>query len=284
MIGALAVVCIWGETFVSSKILLQSGMQPADIFFCRFVLAYICMWILCHKHLFVQNWHHELMMAGLGVLGGSMYFLTENMALVYSTASNVAILVGTTPLVTSLLYPLFYRGERLKRKEIAGSVIAFTGMVLVVLNGQLVLHLNPLGDTLALSASLTWAFYTIIMRKVMPHYPPQLITRKVFGYGLLSIIPYFVLVHPLQHDPAIYQQPTVWINLLYLGLIASMGCYLVWNWCLKQLGPIRASNILYGQSLITMLFSAIILSERITPMAIIGAVILICGMIIADKK
>lgn len=283
-IGALMVVCIWGETFVSSKMLLQGGMMPADIFFCRFLLAYLCMWALCHKTLFVANWRHEVLLAAMGVLGGSMYFLTENMALVYSTASNVAILVGTTPLVTSLIYPLFYRKERLCRRQLLGSLIAFVGMVMVVLNGQLVLHLNPLGDMLAFSASLTWAFYTVVMRKVTPHYPSLLINRKVFGYGLLSIVPYFLFVQPLQCDVAVYAQPSVWGNLLYLGLVASMGCYLVWTWSIKRLGAIRASNILYCQCLVTMGFSAMILSERITLMAVAGALILIAGMAFADRK
>ncbi len=284
MIAAIFVVAVWGETFVSSKVLLGAGLMPADIFFFRFVMAYCCMCLFSHKRLWADNWRHELMMMALGVLGGSLYFLSENMALLYSTASNVAILVGSTPLMTALLLSLFYKEERMHGRQIVGSLIAFVGMALVVCNGQLVLHLNPRGDILALGAALTWGFYSLVMKRLSPRYDALFITRKVFAYGVLSIIPYFFLAQPLHADLNIIQQPKVWINLLYLGFIASMLCYFLWNWVLSKLGIVRATNILYLQSFFTMLVSHIVLGERITLMAISGCIILIAGMVMAVGK
>lgn len=281
---AVLVVAIWGETFVSSKVLLGAGLMPADIFFFRFVMAYVCMSIFSHNRLWADSWKHELMLFALGVLGGSLYFLSENMALMYSTASNVAILVGSTPLMTALLLSLFYKEERLHGKQIVGSVIAFVGMALVVLNGQLVLHLNPRGDVLALCAALTWGFYSLVIKKLSSVYDASFITRKVFAYGILSIIPYFFFVEPLQTDLNCLQQPKVWINLVYLGLVASMLCYYMWNWVLSRLGTVRATNIIYLQAFFTMIVSYIVLSERITLMAISGSVILILGMVMAVRK
>lgn len=283
-IVAVCVVAIWGETFVSSKVLLSSGLMPADIFFIRFVMAYLGMCIFSHKRMWANNWKHELMLLALGVLGGSLYFLSENMALLYSTASNVAILVGSTPLMTALLLSIFYKDERMHGKQIIGSIIAFVGMALVVLNGQLVLHLNPRGDMLALGAALTWGFYSLVIKRLSHVYDALFITRKVFFYGVLSIIPYFMFVEPLQTDLTIFQEPKVWINLIYLGLVASMGCYFSWNWVLSKLGTVRATNIIYLQAFFTMLISSIILDERITLMAIAGSVILIIGMVMAVKR
>lgn len=281
---AILVVAVWAETFVSSKVLLNAGLMPADIFFYRFIIAYACMWGMSHRQLCAKSIAHELLFVALGIMGGSLYFLCENMALIYSTATNVAILVGTTPLVTSLLMVCIYKDEHLNRKQVAGSLIAFVGMVLVVLNGQLVLHLNPKGDILAICASLTWGLYSIIIKRLSPHYDTRLITRKVFGYGLLTILPYFVFVEPLQIDRSILSNPVVWGNLLYLALVASMLCFVLWNWALKRLGTVRATNIIYIQSFFTMIASAVVLSERITIMAIAGTVVLILGMIWATKK
>lgn len=282
--AAVFVVAVWGETFVSSKVLLGEGLMPADIFFFRFVLAYICMSFFSHKKLWADNWHHELMFLALGILGGSLYFLSENMALLYSTASNVAILVGSTPLMTALLLSLFYKEERMHGRQIVGSVVAFVGMALVVCNGRFILHLNPQGDLLALGAALTWGFYSLVMKRLAPLYEASFITRKVFAYGLLSILPYFLLVQPLQFDLLFVSTPKVWLNLLYLGLIASMLCYYLWNWVLSRLGIVRATNILYLQSFFTMLVSHLVLGERITLMAISGSVILILGMVMAVKS
>lgn len=284
IVAAIFVVSVWGETFVSSKVLLGCGLMPADIFFFRFLLAYCCMCLLSHQRMWADGWKDELLMMALGVLGGSLYFLSENMALLYSTASNVAILVGSTPLMTALLLSLFYHNERMHGKQIIGSLIAFAGMALVVLNGRFILHLNPQGDLLALGAALTWGFYSLVMKRLAPLYDARFITRKVFAYGLLSIIPYFILAEPLHTDTQLLGEPKVWINLLYLGLIASMLCYYLWNWVLSHLGIVRATNILYLQSFFTMLISHLVLGERITLMAIAGSVILILGMIMAVRK
>jgi len=283
-IGALIVVAVWGTTFVSSKVLLTHGLMPADIFFYRFTMAYTCMCLFCHKRLFSNSLTDELTLMGLGVMGGSLYFLTENMSLIYSTASNVSILVSTTPLLTALVLAIFYKSERMNRKQVLFSLVAFLGVVLVVLNGQFVLHLNPLGDMLALGAALTWAFYSLFMKRLMGRYPADFITRKVFFYGLLTIMPYYLFVSPLQISKDVLFQPLIVGNLLFLGLIASMGGYLLWNWVMAKLGAVRATNYIYLQTLFTMLFASLILGERITPMAVLGALILIAGMYGMQKK
>lgn len=281
---ALLVVMIWGETFVSTKMLLNAGLMPADIFFYRFLLAYVLTWFVSYKRLFCRNLTDELTTFALGVLGGSLYFLTENMALVYSTASNVAILLSSCPLLTALLLSIFYKSERLSKKQIFGSLLAFLGMVMVVLNGQLILHLNPRGDALAIGAAVCWAFYSLLIKRVMHKYSSWFISRKVFFYGLLTILPYYALVSPLNTDVNILSRPVVYGNLLYLGAVASMFCYIMWNWTLSKLGAVKATNYLYLQSLFTMLFASLILHERITWMAIAGAAILILGMIRAERK
>ena len=281
---ALFVVLMWGTTFVSSKVLLNSGLLPADIFFVRFVIAYLCMLCLSHKRLFANSIADELTLVGLGLMGGSIYFLVENMALLHSTASNVSILVSTTPLVTAMLLAIFYKSERLSARQIFGSVLAFVGVVLVVLNGQFILHLNPLGDALALGASFTWGFYSLFMRRIMGRYSTDFITRKVFFYGLVTILPYFALVHPLNIGLLTSGNMTIWGNLIFLGFVASTGGYLLWNWVMRKLGAVKSTNFIYLQSLVAMVAGHVILGERITFMAIAGAVILIVGMILAVRK
>ncbi len=281
---ALLVVAIWGETFVSSKILLSEGLMPADIFFYRFTVAYLCMVLLSHRQMWAYNLKHELMFLLMGIAGGSLYFLTENMALKYSTASNVAIIVGTTPMMTALLLACFYKDERMNIRQVIGSLIAFVGLILVVLNGRFALHLNPLGDTLALCASITWGLYSLCMKTLSSHYDTRFITRKVFGYGLLTILPWFFLVDPLQTNLSILGKPTVWVNLIYLSLVASLLCYLTWNWVLPRLGVVKATNVVYSQCAFTMAISAIVLHERIIWVAIVGTCILIGGMLLMIKR
>ena len=154
-------MAVWASTFISSKILLLEGLQPLEIFFCRFLLAYLCLPLLSRGRKWRSlSWRDEGIFCVMGLMGGTLYFLAENVALIYDTAANVNILVSSTPMLTALLVGLCYKEERLNLRQTVGSLIAFTGMALVVLNGQLVLHLNPLGDILALTAALTWAVYS----------------------------------------------------------------------------------------------------------------------------
>ena len=283
-IAALLVIIIWGETFVSSKVLLDNGMRPADIFFYRFLIAYICIWFFSPKKLFSDSWKDELKMLLLGIFGGSMYFLTENTALSFSTASNVGILVSSAPLVTAVAAAFFYKAERMDSRQVGGSLLAFVGMVLVVLNGKFILHLNTLGDSLALAAAVCWTFYSLILKGTSERYSTVFITRKVFFYGLLTMVPYFLFISPLDPDPAILSRPQVYGNLIYLGLVASLVCFLVWNKVVTILGTVRTMNLIYTQPFFTMLFSSIILSERITWMAIAGALLISIGMFFAERQ
>lgn len=280
---ALIVVATWGTTFVSSKVLLNAGLMPADIFFYRFLMAYFIMFLVCHKKLRADNIKDELTFLGLGLMGGSIYFLTENMALSYSTSANVSILVSTTPIITAFVLAIFYKNERMKLRQIIGSFIAFIGVTLIVLNGQLNLHLNPLGDTLALMAATTWAFYSLFMKRVMGRYSSDFITRKIFFYGVLTILPYFAIVQPLDTDMSLIFKPHVIGNLIFLGVIASSLAYLMWSWALREIGTVKASNLIYTQTLVTMILGSIVLGERITLMAVSGVVILFTGVILAVR-
>lgn len=283
---ALLVIVVWGITFVSSKVLLNHGLLPAEIFAIRFFLAYLCMIFICRKPLWSMNVKDELMMAGLGVMGGALYFLTENYALLYGSTSNVAILVSSTPLLTALVVGLFFRAEWLKRRQWIGTFIAFIGMAMVVFNGEVILRLNPLGDILAITAALMWAFYSLFMRFVVDRYSVDFITRKVFAYGLLGILP-VLFIHPsevMMHPMQMLQNPVVIGNLMFLAFIASTACFLLWNWSMKIVGTVRATNYIYIQSVVTMIMAWLVLDERITWMAIMGIAVLIGGMVLVQRR
>jgi len=280
---AVIIVGIWGFTFISTKTLLASGLAPADIFFYRFVIAYVATIVISHDRWFADNWKHELIFAVVGMFGGSLYFLTENTALMHAQASDVSIIVSSCPLLAAIIVPFFYKSERMTLKQYIGLVIAFSGIVLVVMNGHFVLHFSLVGYLLALAASLTWVIYSLVIKGVMGKYQVWFINRKVFFYGVLTIIPYFLFVEPLKIDIPVLTDPSVIMNFLFLGLIANMICYVVWTYLMKELGTVKASAYIYLNPLFTILFAKLVLDEKITSMALIGTAILIIGMIMAEK-
>ena len=289
---AFIVVAIWGSTFVFTKLLLLGGLTPAQIFTLRFTIAYLL--ILGYSLLVRQpegrlfrwlsdNWRDELLMVALGITGGSLYFLAENTSMNYTTTTNTSLIVSLSPLVATFLISLFYQSQRLNRLQCVGSLMAALGVVAVVLNGHFVLHLSPLGDSLAFCAALCWGFYSLMMIRANQRYDTLFITRKVFFYGLVSMIPYFI-VYPGLNVSVVLHQPSLLWNLLFLGCVASMLCYLAWNWVLKKLGAVTATNYIYFNPVTTILFAWAILSEQITIYFILGTVLILVGMYLADKR
>jgi drug/metabolite transporter (DMT)-like permease len=282
-IMAAFTVAVWGATFVSTKILLQHGLSPAEIFFYRFLLAYLAIWLFCPKRLWAAGRKDEILLFCAGLTGGSLYFIAENTALDITLASNVSLIVSASPLLTALLSHLFVKGERLKKPLVYGSLLALSGVALVVYNGNFILRINPAGDLLSLTAALMWGLYTIILKRLDTRYPILFITRKVFFYGLLTLAPVFYLQQPAARTD-ILLQPAVAGNLLFLGFIASMLCYILWNIAVKHLGAIRTTNCIYFMPLVTLLTSAIIIRETITPVALLGAACILGGLCLSEKK
>ena len=286
-IVAFLTVAVWGTTFVWTKLLIINGLSPAHIFTLRFIIAYVLltgfsMWRGRHKWL-SDNWRDELTMVALGLTGGSMYFLTENESLRFTTATNTSLIVCSCPLFAMLIIALFYKSERFSKRQALGSLVALAGMAAVVLNGHFVLHLSPLGDTLAFSACLCWALYTLLMKPVMGRYPAMFITRKVFFYGILTILPYYIFV-PDMPSWDVLVKPEVAVNLLFLGSVASMLCYLTWSWCMKGLGAVVCTNWVYVNPITTIIAAWLILGEQITVYFLIGSALIIAGMYLSSKK
>jgi drug/metabolite transporter (DMT)-like permease len=280
---AVFTTIVWGATFVSTKILLREGLTPTGIFFYRFLLAYLTISFFSPKRLWADNKKDEFLFFCLGLTGGSLYFITENTALGITLASNVALILCTLPVLTAFVSHFYIKTERLKKSLIYGSLIALTGVVLVIFNGNFILKIKPLGDILTLTASLMWVLYTIIFKRFDSRYPILFITRKVFFYGLITILPFFYF-SPLTVDTGILFKPVVWGNLLFLGLVASMLCYILWNTAIKHLGAVRTSNYLYFVPIVTLITSSIIIHEPITPIALVGAVLIISGVYFAERK
>lgn len=279
---------LWGSTFVATKVLLIHGLTPAGIFMLRFGMAYAGLALVClsrrgRSRWFCHSLRDEAGMVLAGLTGGSFYFLTENTALQLTMASHVSLIVCLAPLLTALVALALPHGERGSRRLWVGSLIAFAGVALVSLGepgGER--GASPLlGSALALAAALSWAVYQHAVRPLAHRYGSLMLTRKVFGYGVLTILP-VVAAEGAWPGPQL-TQPIVWGNLLFLGLIASLVCYAVWNVVVARLGSIVSANYIYLNPLVTCIVSYIILGERFTPLMAAGAAAILAGLYVVMK-
>lgn len=293
---ALFVVAVWGLTFISTKVLIAAGLHPALIFAIRFLMAYIGIWIVCvikknGTRIWSLSLRDELIFAVLGITGGSLYFLAENNALVFTQACNVSFIVCSAPLWTALLTILLrktFKGGladgleevRLGWKLVFATVLCLGGVALITFDGS-ALTLSPKGDLMALGAALCWAVYSVLMSQMTEKYGTLFATRKVFFWGLLTIIPFIMRDLPAAE---VFLRPDIIFNLLFLGLVASLICFVVWDEVMARLGNITSTNYVYLNPIFTLIGASAILGERMTLMSAFGSVAILAGVIVAGSR
>lgn len=290
-VAAIVAVTAWGISFINTRVLLDYGFTPVQVYVFRCAIAYALLLAFSHKHLRALNPRHEWLFLLSGICGGSVYFVAENAALLYTSTTNVSLITSTSPLINALLVGMLYKDERPGRGIVIGSLIAMVGVGMVILGGTSAPHgeegseplgLGILGDSLSLLAAVCWSVYALLLRKLQAFYSALYVTRKTFFYGLLTSIP-FLLLEPSKITLATFAEPSVWINLLTLALIASSLAFVMWAWVISRLGAVKAGNYLYFQPIVTLIFGVIVLHEGFSALGITGCVLTILGVYCGER-
>lgn len=279
----LITMLIWGTTYISTKILLRN-LEPMEILFYRFTIAYFILILIYPKFKKFHKFKEELLFICAGITGVTLYYLVENVALKYTLASNVGLFSAMAPILTAILSNFFMEHEKFSKNLVYGFIISIFGVFLVIFNGNFILKLNPFGDFLAILAAFIWAVYSIILKKINNKYDYNYIyiTRKIFFYGVLFMIP-LLLSFKVNLTLSKLAVPSVLFNILFLSLIASALCFVMWNIGVTFIGTIKASNYIYVVPLVTTITSIIILKESITSIVILGAILILLGLYISQN-
>ena len=279
---ALGTILVWGITFIASTVALRT-LTPNELLVFRLVIALAALLLAKRQKLVLTSRRHAWYIAGAALSGVVMYFLLENVALTYTNSSNCSVIISTAPFFVAIATRLFIREERLTRSFFVGFVIAIIGVGMVSFAGH-ALKLNPLGDGLCILAAISWAFYSVFIRKLDGHgYNTLLITRRIFLYGFLFMMPVSAVLgfHVSWAD---ILNPATLVCVLFLGLVASALCFVTWNTAVNILGPIKTSAYIYLTPGITILFAWMILSDPIQPLQIAGAGLTLVGLMISQRR
>lgn len=282
-ITALITILIWGTTFISTKILF-ADFTPIEILFFRFLLGLLVLIAIYPKRLRIKDKNQELTFAAAGLCGICLYYLLENIALTYTMASNVGVIISVAPFFTAVLSHIFLKTEeKLKARFFVGFIVAMTGICFISFSGS-EFELNPVGDILAIIAAFVWAVYSLLTRKISSYgYNTIQTTRRIFTYGILFMLP-FLLVFDFGLDVQRFVKPKYALNLIYLGLGASALCFVTWNYAVKVLGAVKTSVYIYIVSVITVVTSVIVLKEKVTWMAAIGIGLTLIGLFLSESR
>ena len=285
-LAALFTIIVWGTTVISSTKLLEGGLSPAEVIICRFFLAFVLLNIIYPPRLKFESIKRESMYAIAGLLGVTLYFFLEIVALKYTKAANVSVIFATSPFFCGIFSLFSKKADKPKFNFFVGFLLAITGVMLVTFEDGFTFDLNVTGALFAIGSAVSWGLYSLLS-KVIGTYNHNVIqtTRRIFMYGLIFMIPtVFIFDIDVNHIKLLADKEIIF-NLLYLGLCASGICFLTWSHATNTLGPVKATTYIYGTPLVTIIFSYIFLkSQTLTTQLMIGAMLIIAGLVISVTK
>ena len=280
--AALATVCVWGSTFAAVVILLRS-FTPVEILFFRFGIAALALNLIYPKRMGKTTWKQEAYFLAAGLTGVTMYFLFQDFALTHTAASNVGVIVAISPVFTVLLTWGFLSKERPKLQFFLGALLAIGGIGLISFAGSQ-LELHPDGDLLAVGAALSWAVYSVLLKKIGTFgFHTIQITRRIFLYGLICLIP-VILVSDFHLGLERFTEWQNLVSILFLGLGASAVCFALWSFSLDQLGAVKTSVYIYLVPLVTVIVSVLFLRDTVTWLKAAGIGMTLAGLALSNRK
>ena len=278
--ATLVTILIWGTTFISTKVLLDT-LSPVEILFLRFSLGYLALWLAAPRRLRLTDRRQEGLFALAGLCGVTLYYGFENLALSATRASNVGVIISIAPFFTVLSSAVFLKEKRPGLRFFAGFLIAMAGIMLISFNQEAV-EIHPVGDGLAVLAAMIWAVYCLLSRRISElGYNVLLATRRTFFYGLLFMLPLTFTQFSVSLPTIL--RPEILFNLVFLGLGASALCFVTWNLAVGILGSVKTSVTIYIVPVITAVASALVLHEPLTPKVILGLALTLGGLVLSQK-
>lgn len=278
---AVITICIWGTTFISSQVLLRA-FSPVEIIVFRYALAFVVLWLAHPKKLGLREKKHEIMFAVAGLFSVSLYGPLENFALTSASASLVCVVVSTAPFFTALLAAVFIKSEKLTAAFFIGFAVAISGVALISFNGVFELDASVYGIVCALGSALSWAVYSVILKNINGlGYHPVAVVRRVFFWGLVFTIPYFFFTD-IEWPFARLSDPVNLLNILFLALVASATCFVLWGMAVKNLGAVKSGAYIYVIPVVTVLTSFIVFGEKPSAVQLLGMALTVLGLLISD--
>jgi drug/metabolite transporter (DMT)-like permease len=280
----LLVMLIWGSALVVTKS-TEAELPPLLLALLRFVIASAILIPIAQARGGLRLLPRPIpwrMLAFMGVTGVTLYVATSNLGVVYTTASEAALIQGSTPAVTAVLATVHLR-EHFDRIRATGIALSLTGVVLIVLTGQQTGDASNrlLGDLLMLGSVLAWAAYAILGKRLQ-HASQVAVTAYSTLLGTLFLIP-LGLGNLAVHAPRAVS-PATWLALFYLGAVSSALTYLLWNRALPHLDASQQGNFLNLIPVVGVVTAMLFLGERLVLVQIVGGILVLAGVWVTSRS
>lgn len=275
----------WSGAFITGKFAVRE-FPPFALTFFRFLFALPFIFLILYSRRqgrWLPRQKEWLPLLALGFAGTFLYHALFFACLQYTTAINSSLIGSTNPMVTALLAAVFL-GDKVNRTRLAGFLLSFFGVFLVITGGdwQVIQQLSMnTGDILMFAAVWSWAGYSILSRKIMQKYDlsPLMITAYTFLVCTIAAIPFVIWEQPMSYLP--YTTTGGWLAVVYMAVFASVLGYLFQLIAIQKIGASRSSIFINLVPVFTIGQAWYFLHEPVTLVKLISALIIISGVYLA---
>jgi drug/metabolite transporter (DMT)-like permease len=280
----LIAVVIWGGSYAVTKSGL-SELPPMLFALLRYCVASVVLVPLALARGGMAKLPRPVpwrTLALMSLTGVAVYYVFFNLALTYTTASQVALIQSSIPAITAVMAALWL-GERAGRLRIIGIALAVAGVALVVARTQPDASArNPIvGSALAFASVLFWSGYTILAKRIADA-DAIAVTTIVTVLGTLLLIPAALVEGKGISIPAISAEG--WLKIAYVGALSSAVSYLLYNRALRDVDASLAGTFINLGPVIGVISGVVLLGETITPLGIAGGVLALIGVWISTAR
>ena len=277
----LATVTLWALNFTVTKYVISHGFQPIAYGALRFGGAAVFFGGLTYvrERSFALGRRDLLTLAGAALVGIFLNQLAFVYAIKLTTATTVALLFGTLPVLTGL-FAWLLGIERVGSRFWLAAVLAFGGAALVALGSGGGVSGQLWGDLLGFAASATWAWYTVAVSPLLARYSTLRVSAVAFAIGMVPL----VLVGLPQLTSQDYDLGwTIWLLYAFAIVGPLVTANLLWFGGISRVGPSRASVFANLQPFLAAIFSLLILSEPLTRVQVAGGVAIAGGILLSRR-
>ena len=283
LLAGLAAASIWGGMYVVSKVVLEV-IPPFALLTTRYILGALTLGMVMYfrksKVEITKDFFWKSLLVGFVGYGISLGFQFVGTKL--STASNGSLVTSATPAFVLLFAP-FLLGERTTPRRIFALIVSSLGVLAVIDPRTAELSPNLFwGNMSLLAAALTWALYSVLVRKVSK--TGDLLASSAIM--LLGGLPTSLLAGLWEVNTQGMGEITIGIigGILFLGIISTAIAMFLWNYAFAELPAGVASLTFFAQPIVGTLLGWFFLSEKITPLFLAGGVLIGIGILIATSE
>ncbi|WP_271813804.1 DMT family transporter [Clostridium beijerinckii] len=277
-LASTGAVVLWSASFIATKLAYET-FAPIQLAAVRTLFAVILFWFMrkiTSNNEQIQK-EDRMRIALSGFLGITLYFAIENIGVSMTSSSNSALIVASFPAVTTLLEFFIYHSKP-NVKKVLGIILAIIGVAVLTqinVDGN---SKSMLGNIILIGAGIVWAFYNFITRDLTNKYSAMTLTYYQMLAGFIFFLPFVIIEGKTWRMPTMTSASA----LIYLSVGCSIVAFLLYNLGLRKLSASISVSLMNLVPVLGLIFSILILHERVSTVQILGGVIVIVGVILSS--